>query len=443
MLDEIRLREIAESGLRASTAEQTEILLIGQESPLTRYSDNYIHQNVSETNYTLTVRAVTGKRIGSASINQLDRDSVLEAVSYACAAARLAQENPDFRSLPGPEPVQEIQAYAVATRDCPADLRAAYVERIVDMAKEKGVTVAGALSPTVLQTAVANSLGVWACATATRVSMTCIAMSSDSAGFAREAAVSVADIDPTAIADRAIAKCLESRNPISVPPGEYDVVLEPPAVADMLMYLAFPGFSAGAYQEGSSFMSYGMGQRITGEKITICDDGYDPQGFPMSFDFEGVPKQKVTLIENGIARGVVYDSLTAGKEGKKSTGHSVQAFMPGAIPANLVMAGGDSSLEEMISSTERGILVTRFHYVNPLHPVNTIITGMTRDGTFLIEKGKITRGIRNLRFTESILGAFSRAVALSKQRSLEGDLLSIVCPAMKIEKFTFTGGTEF
>lgn len=443
MLDESRLRAISEAGLRASTADQTEILLIGQQSPLTRYSDNYIHQNVSEAGYTLAVRAVAGKRIGFASTNQLDRDSISEAVSHACAAARLAPENPDFQSLPGPEPVQEIQAYAHATRDCPADLRAAYVERVVDMAKEKGVTVAGALSPMVLQTAVANSLGVWAYSIATRVSMTCVAMSPDSSGFARGSAVNVADIDPTAIAGRAIGKCLKSRNPISIPPGEYDVVLEPPAVADMLMYLAFPGFSAGAYQEGSSFMSYGMGKSVTGEKISIWDDGYDPQGFPMSFDFEGVPKQKVTLIEKGIARGIVYDSLTAGKEGKKSTGHSIQAFMPGAIPANLVMGGGDSSLEEMIASTEKGILITRFHYVNPLHPVKTIITGMTRDGTFLIEKGQITRGIRNLRFTESILGAFSRAVALSKQRSLEGDLLSIVCPSMKIERFTFTGGTEF
>lgn len=190
-------------------------------------------------------------------------------------------------------------------------------------------------------------------------------------------------------------------------------------------------------------MSGKLGEKVTGDNITIWDDGLDPSGCPMPFDFEGIPKKKVMLIENGVARGVVYDSLTAAKEGTEPTGHSLgeMAFIP-SLPINLFMAGGNVSVEDMIASTKKGILVTRFHYVNVVHPVKSLITGMTRDGTFLIEDGKIVRGVKNLRFTESVLGAFSRVDALSSQKVMTG-LLTVVCPAIRVRGFTFTGATEF
>jgi predicted Zn-dependent protease len=437
--------KLLEAGLASSRAEQTEIVVMRQDSRLTRYSENYIHQNVDERGYQVTVRAITGKKIGTASTNQMDLGSVVAATRQAHELSGLALQSPDFRSLPGPEPIADAPVtVSRATQDCPADLRAAYVRRVVDMAEDKGVRVAGSMSTETLELAVANSLGVRAHFADTRATLTCVAMSADSSGYGEETSTDVARIDPTRVAERAISKCLRSRDPVAIPPGEYDVILEPGAVSQMILYLAFLGFSAEAYQEGRSFMSGRLGQKITGDNITIWDDGLDPAGFRLPFDFEGVPKQKLMLVENGVARGVAYNSLTAGKEGKKSTGHSVsQMGYTGCMPVNMLMAGGSSSVPEMIASTGKGILVTRFHYVNPVHPVKTIITGMTRDGTFLIEAGKIVRGIKNMRFTESVLGAFSRVEAISRDRALEGGFLSIVTPAIKVKGFTFTGATEF
>jgi PmbA protein len=214
----------------------------------------------------------------------------------------------------------------------------------------------------------------------------------------------------------------------------------------MLFFLGWIGFGALAVQEERSFMNGKFGQKIAGENITIWDDGYDPRGIPLPFDFEGVAKQKVMLIERGVAKNVVYDSFTAGREpGKSSTGHSLPApNTMGPIPINLFMAPGTATKEEMLASTERGIWVTRFHYTNILHPVKTILTGMTRDGTYLIENGKITRPLKNLRFTTSILDAFSNAEALGSSLKLikdEWNSIGTSAPAAKIHNFRFTGAT--
>jgi predicted Zn-dependent protease len=208
------------------------------------------------------------------------------------------------------------------------------------------------------------------------------------------------------------------------------------------------GMGSLAMQEGRSFMSGRMGEKITGSNITIWDDGFDPRGVVFPFDYEGVPKQKVMLIEEGVARGVVYDSATAQLEpGRASTGHGLPApNTMGPIPINLLMKPGSATKEEMIASTEKGIWVTRFHYVNPVHPVKAILTGMTRDGTFLIENGKITRPLKNLRFTQSILEAFANAEMMSKDLKMImmgfGNFATCA-PAAKINGFTFTGATEF
>jgi PmbA protein len=216
----------------------------------------------------------------------------------------------------------------------------------------------------------------------------------------------------------------------------------------MLLTLGYLGFGALAVQEGRSFMNNRFGQKITGDNITIWDDGHDPRGIMLPFDFEGVPKQRVTLIESGVAQAVVYDSFTAGREeGQVSTGHGLPAPNTfGPIPVNLFMAPGQATKEELLASTERGIWVTRFHYTNPVHPVKTVLTGMTRDGTFLIENGQLTRPLKNLRFTQSILEAFSQAEMLGSElkmiKSGWGNFASCA-PAAKIHGFQFTGTTEF
>ena len=229
---------------------------------------------------------------------------------------------------------------------------------------------------------------------------------------------------------------------MAIEPGEYPVVLETYAVVDVLDMLGYLGFSALAVQEGRSFVE--LGKRVGSELVTIRDDGADPEGLPMAFDYEGVAKQRVDLLTKGVCTGVVYDGQTAARDGVPSTGHGLPAPNPyGPFPLNMVMEAGTSSRDELIGGLERGLLVTRFHYTNPVHPKLAIVTGMTRDGTFLVEHGKIVGPVKNLRFTQSYLEAIAGISAVGRERScLKGFLGGVVVPAVRIDGWTFTGATE-
>ena len=216
-------------------------------------------------------------------------------------------------------------------------------------------------------------------------------------------------------------------------------------MAELLSYLSYLGLGALSVQEGRSFMANKFGQRITGENISIWDEGLDRTGLPTPFDFEGVPKQRVDLITDGVAKAVVYDSYCAGKEGTESTGHALPAPNHyGPLPGNLFMKAGQHSLEQMPAKVERGVWITRFHYVNPVHPLKTILTGMTRDGTFLIEDGEIKEGVKNLRFTQNILEALSAVDMIGAETKLRpGFFGGNRVPALLIRRFSFTSATEF
>jgi predicted Zn-dependent protease len=431
-----------------SGADQTEVLIFGNDHKLTRFAGNGIHQNVSETDVTVRVRAVFGQKQGVASGNDLSDGALKQVVESAETVARFQADNPDFRSLPGPQPVEPVDGYVEATADSTPRQRAQAVADICALAHDSGLEAAGAFSTALEELMIANSLGVSAYHCGTVAHMVTVIMSDTSSGYAAEAAVDVTALDTEAVGRAAVDKAVRSRDPADIEPGRYTVILEADAVADMLSTLGYLGFGALAVQEGRSFMNGHFGEKITGEAITIWDDGHDPRGLMSPFDFEGVPKQRVTLIENGIARRVVYDSFTAGREeGQVSTGHSLPApNAMGPMPVNLFLAPGSATKEEMLASTERGIWVTRFHYTNPVHPVRTVLTGMTRDGTFLIEDGRITRPLKNLRFTQSILGAFDQVEMLGSELKMikEGWGSFATCaPAAKIHGFQFTGTTEF
>jgi predicted Zn-dependent protease len=312
---------------------------------------------------------------------------------------------------------------------------------MISEAEEVGASAAGSLSNGYMEFAVANSLGVQAYNKQSLASLTTVMTTDSGFGYADRIARRISDFDPIDAAAEAAARAAQSRNPETVEPGEYDVVLLPYAVSEFVEFLAYLGLGALSVQEGRSFMAGKFGQKITGGNITIWDDGLDPAGLPRPFDAEGVPKQRVDLIVNGVANAVAYDTFTANKEGKESTGHSTGgASTYGPIPMNLFMQPGDSSIGEMIGSTKKGILVTRFHYTNVIHPTQTIITGMTRDGTFLIEDGKITKPLKNLRFTDGVLERLSNVEMISKETKRQG---WAVVPAIKARGFRFTGVTEF
>ncbi len=245
------------------------------------------------------------------------------------------------------------------------------------------------------------------------------------------------------ICDCTIEKAQRSRNPIDFPIGEYPVVLDAYATADMLQNLVFMGLTATAVQEERSFMNGQFGKQLVNSHVTMFDDGHDPAGSPRAFDYEGVPKQRVVMFDHGIANAVVYDSFTAFREGKPNTGHALPAPNPwGPMPLHTMMVAGDASLEELIRGIDRGIYVTRFHYTNTVHPVKTLFTGMTRDGTFLIEHGELNSPVKNFRFTQSILDALRDVQAIGRERIQCSDYLPVVAPALRIGSFHFTGVTR-
>jgi len=445
MLGPDRAKQIAQRVLAHSTASQTEVVLLAQEAALTRFANSRIHQNVAERNTEVRVRAVCGRRVGVASTNDV-RPTALDSVcERAVEIALLQPENPDFRSLPTPQPIPEADTFVQATADCAPEQRAAAVATICKLAKAKDLVGSGAFSTSSAEIAVSNSLGVFAYAPFTQAELTTVVMSSDSSGYANRAALDVRSIDAEDVGREAVEKAVRSRNPRPLAPGEYTVILEPYAVATLLTYLAYLGFGAQAVQEGRSFMAGKFGERITGENITIWDDGQSRHGLPTPFDFEGMPKHRVNLITAGVAKAVVYDSYTASKEGKASTGHALPAPNSfGPIPSNLFMRPGKATQEQMLASVERGLWVTRFHYVNPVHPLKTILTGMTRDGTFWIEKGEIQHGVKNLRFTQNILEALTTVQAIGKRTTLSSFFTGAMrVPALCVGRFAFTSATQF
>lgn len=447
MLGIDKVRELTRQVLAFSKADQTEAIFMGADSALTRFANSYIHQNVAESNAEIRVRVVYGKKIGVASTNNLAPDALKSTVDTARAIAQLQREHPEFKSLPAPQPIQPVEAYVERTANFTPEQRAQVVNVLCKKAREKGVVAAGAFSTASAEIAVANSLGVFAYHPGTVASLNTVMTADTGSGYAEFTHPDVGQVNAEALANEAIGKALQARHPIALEPGDYTVLLEEYAVTDILTFLAFLSFSALAVQEERSFMRGKIGEKVMGENITLWDDGLSPDVIALPFDFEGVPRQKVTFVENGIARGVVYDTATAQREGKASTGHSLPApNTMGPYAMHMFLAPGSTPKREMIKNVERGIWVTRFWYTRVVHPMQVLITGMTRDGTFLIENGEVTRPVKNLRFTTSYLDALNNVKAISRETKLsysDWGSASRRVPALLVEGFRFTGVTQF
>jgi predicted Zn-dependent protease len=440
----LALAERALAHANAAGATEAEALVTADEARLTRFANSEIHQNVAESNAQLNLRFVVGRRVGVASSNRLDEEGLRRLAETAGAIARTSEELEDWGGLPDPTPVEEISAaFAITTSEATPELRAEGVRAVIAAADAAGVVAYGSFSTAAEAIAVANSKGIRVAQRRTTSQLLTVAMAPDGgSGYAEAAAVDVSGIDAAAIGREAAAKARSTANPVSVDPGDWPVVLEEYAVVDILSMLGYMGFSALAVQEERSFAE--PGRQVGSELVTIVDDGKDPATLPMAFDYEGVGKQRVPLIERGVCREVVYDAQTAARAGRTSTGHGLPAPNPyGPFPLNMTMSAGSTSREELIGGLERGLLVTRFHYTNPVHPKLAIVTGMTRDGTFLVEGGRIVGPVRNLRFTQSYLTALAATSAVSRERrTLRGDFGGVFVPAIRVDSWTFTGSTE-
>lgn len=427
---------------------EASVTLTASDLSLTRYYDNHIHQNLRRHVQVLTVRVVKGKSTGIASTNLLDDGSLRWAVQAAVESMEASGEEKEFPGLPKPEPVQEINCYIPATANLKPRDRAEACAVVIDAAKARGLQASGTYSTGVREVAVASTTGVRAYHVGTEAFFRTIVQDGDNTGYADRLTRDVRDIDPQAVAEEALGKATLFPEAIELPPGRYDTIFEEYALADLIRFLGMIAFGADAKQHGRSFMARRLGEKVMGDNVTIWDDGLDPASLAVPFDAEGMPKKKVVFIENGVARGFVYDSRTAAKDGVRSTGHASEMrgsrFVP--RPSNMFFGTGDSTREEMLRSTKRGLLVTRFHYTHCPEPMNVVATGTTRDGTFLIEDGQIVARVKNLRFTESMVEAFNRVEAIASTARLTRDwwgTFDSVLPCVKIKEFSFTGSTMF
>ena len=439
---EERLLQICAVALDSSQADQTQVTVTSVQSSLTRYANSIIHQSVSEQDYEVAVKVAVGKRIGYASANKLSEESVRATVGTATRFARSMPEDPDFDHLPYRSELYSRPAtYCESTAAFGPEDRAQAVRQIVDVSREAADALAsGSVKITTSESAVANSFGVRAYSPSTSASLVVLTHTDDGTGWSEEHSREVSQISWADNAREASAVCKRNRNQQDIEAGDYTVVLMPDAVIDLVSMLGWMGFDAKSYQEERSFLRGRIGERLMSESISIYDDGADERGFARSFDGEGVPKQKVDLITNGVAMGVVYDSYTAGKDHRETTGHGTSRPQFQPYPLNLILAPGDATLEDMIASTSCGILVSRFHYTNDIQPSETLATGMTRDGTFLIEGGKLSHPVKNLRFTDKIIRAFSTVEAIGKDLKCSP---GVAAPALKLGSFLFTSTTEF
>jgi predicted Zn-dependent protease len=442
--DALDLAERALARAMRAGATEAEALVVAEDAALTRFANSQIHQNVAETNVTINLRFVVGKRVGVASSDRSDDEGLDRLAEHAGAIARVVEELVDWAGLPEPTSVDDVDgAYASGTASASPELRADGVRAVIAAADAAKVNAYGSFSTGTETTAVANSKGVRVGATRTAAQLLTVSMGPNGGtGYAEQAAVDATTIDARAVGGEAAGKAQATANAVAIDAGDYPVVLEEYAVVDLLDMLGYLGFSALAVQEGRSFFE--EGRRIGSDLVSIIDDGHDPDGFPMGFDYEGVAKRRVTLLDHGVCREVVHDAQTAARAGVDSTGHGLPAPNPwGPFPLNMLMTAGDASRDELIGGLDRGLLVTRFHYTNPVHPKLAIITGMTRDGTFLVEDGRIVGPVRNLRFTQSYLEALDCTVAVARDRkTLKGFLGGVVVPALRLDGWTFTGTTE-
>ena len=481
-----RALELAAEAIRsalAAGADEAEVVLMTEDSGLTRYAANQIHQHVAERNIEVRVRAAVGSRVAVAAGNQPTAEAVGKLGERAAAMASRSPEDPYFFGLPAPSDsphVDQNTFYASTAELEPAD-RAATVLGIVELLRGAGAQGFGAVTSAVSELTVVNSHGLhayqaftdaWVSAVAQRERVTprgAAALhaltTSDrlggapellppavrpASGFATSCHRDWTEVDAEAATLRALAKA-SLEPPRHVPPGRYTVVLEEEAVSEMLGFLAYGALNGLEYLEGKSPFAGRLGERAYPSWITLRDDPTDARGANVSMDFEGVPKAPLTLIREGVLEQVAWDSATARRAGTRSTGHALPAPNPhGPMPLNLVLSPGTHSRSELVAQVERGLLITRFHYVNEVDQAKTLLTGMTRDGTFLIEDGRVTGPVQDLRWVESIEGVLARTRAIGDAVRLisEGPgygirfLMGSLVPALLVDDFEITGSAE-
>ncbi len=451
MLDEKSARalvaQVLESAKKAG-ADEAEVHLGGGRSALTRFANNEIHQNVASEVVEVALRVSVGKRTARTSTTKLDAAGVAQLVARTLEVAKLAPEDKDLLPL-FESKEKELASNHVDEKTAAStpEERAASVKKALDAVEKAGFTAAGYLSANAGSSGDWGGVGTWIYGNSTgllrsfarsQASFSMTVEGKDTSGWCEASSPGIGAIDVDFLARTAIERCQASANPVDVEPGAYDVILEPAAAKDLVEFLFWGGFTGRNYEEGDTWSAGLLGKKIFDEKITIRDDHSDPRNPGAPWDEEGVPRKKLTLVEKGVLKDLAWDRRSAVKFKKETTGHGGrQPSLGGGGPGHVIMEGGTTSVDAMVKATKRGILVPHLWYIRLVDMKKVIVTGMTRDAFFLIEDGKITKGLKHMRFNQGVIEMLTKVEALSPVDS------SYMVPAMKVADFHFSSKTKF
>jgi predicted Zn-dependent protease len=437
-------KALTDRALSFSKADETQVTLTGGDRANVRFARNSATTSGASSGYSLAIVAKFGQKAGTVTASEFGDASLQRAARNAEEIARLSPDNPEAMPILGPQTYTAVKAFFDDAASATPEWRAGAVRAALDISKERDVVSAGFVETSAQIQAVATSKGQFGYDrfTAADYNLTARTPDGTGSGWASKSFNELGLLDPRRLAATAIDKAARSHNPTAIEPGKYTVVLEPAALADLIVNLAFAA-NARQSDEGRSFFSKKgggtrVGEQVVGEKVRLYSDPAHPLAPAIPFDGQGLPLKKIDWIDNGVLKNLSYSRYWAQKQGKEPTPQ----------PGNLIMDGGDASMADLIKGVERGVLVTRFWYIRPLDPQTLLVTGLTRDGLFLIEKGQVTRPVKNMRWNESPVFALNNLDAMTApERTVSGEGVggagfSVVCPAARIREFTFTSGSD-
>jgi predicted Zn-dependent protease len=440
-------KTLIDRALSLSKAEQTFVVLNGLDRGNLRFARNTATTSGASSRSSLAITAIFGKKSGTATTAEFDDVSLRQAIANAEEIARLSPDNPEAMPVLGPQPYGTSKAYFEDVANVTADWRAAAAATAIDLSKQKGVVSAGFVDTSASIQAAGSSKGLFGYDRQTSADYNLTARTADGSGsgWASKSFNELRLLEPAKLASAAIDKAVLSKDAAAIEPGKYTVVLEPAALGDLLAGMLF---SADARQsdEGRSFFSRKgggnrIGEQVLSEKVTLYSDPSHPLAPCLVFDREGLPITRTSWVEKGVWKDLLYSRFWAQKQNREPTGG----------PVNLIMDGGTAPIADLIAGTDRGVLVTRFWYIRPLDPQTLLFTGLTRDGLFLIEKGKVTRPVKNMRWNESPIAALNNVDAMTPaERTVTGEgfggsdgfTFGLVCPAARIREFTFASASD-
>lgn len=440
--------QVLEAILEAANADEADACFISVDQNISRFANSQLHQNMSEESAWLTLRVIVNGAMGVATTTSFEPEDIAETAEIAREAARHSNPVQGFSGLyRDNEPVPDLDTFDEATANIKPEAKARALRTMFDA--HGSLQFAGAYATGAVSVACGNTHGIRRFARTTYSDATVIALGTDVSGYATRREQRAGRLDLAALGNEAALKATLAAGKVEdLQPGAYDVILEPPALAEVFDWMNMIAFTGQSFEDGSSFFVGNLGKRILGEQCTLIDDATDPEFLPFPFDLEGMPKRPVAMIDAGTIRTPVLDKAWADRLGLPATANawSLGSSEHGAA-FHVSMAGGDSTREEMIASTKLGIWVTRFNYVNGLlEPKTALMTGTTRDGTFLIRDGEVVARLPNLRWTQSMVEAFSNIESLSRERRNVGTWYNTFggtrAPVVKIRGWQITGKQE-